>query len=159
MKNIQENNIYVNIIYLSLFLFAYFITYLLKNDLKIIKNNIYNQINNKIWIKIYALISIALIHLTWLFLILFYGYQDKGIVYGFPLFLLVSYAIYLAVDLRDNDKNNTLATENINKILNYLISIYFIFIIMIIMIPNKNKEAFIKCFINLVNKYLLNEKD
>ena len=158
MKNIQENNIYVNIIYLSLFLFAYFITYLLKNDLKVIKNNIYNLINTNIWIKIYALISIALIHLTWLFLILFYGYQDKGVIYGFPSFLLISYAIYLAIDLRDNDKNNNIVTENINKILNYLISIYFIFIIILIMIPNKNKEDFIKCLINLVNKYLVNDE-
>lgn len=158
MKNIQENNIYVNIIYLSLFLFAYFITYLLKNDLKVIKNHIYNLINTNIWIKIYALISIALIHLTWLFLILFYGYQDKGVIYGFPSFLLISYAIYLAIDLRDNDKNNTIVTENINKILNYLISIYFIFIIILIMIPNKNKEDLIKCFINLVNKYLVNDE-
>ena len=158
MKNIQENNIYVNIIYLSLFLFAYFITYLLKNDLKLIKNNIYNLINTNIWIKIYALISIALIHLTWLFLILFYGYQDKGVIYGFPSFLLISYAIYLAIDLRDNDKNNNIVTENINKILNYLISIYFIFIIILIMIPNKNKEDFIKCLINLVNKYLVNDE-
>lgn len=158
MKNIQENNIYVNIIYLSLFLFAYFITYLLKNDLKVIKNNIYNLINTNIWIKIYALISIALIHLTWLFLILFYGYQDKGVIYGFPSFLLISYAIYLAIDLRDKDKNNNIVTENINKILNYLISIYFIFIIILITIPNKNKEDFIKCFINLVNKYLLNDE-
>ena len=153
MKNIQENNLYVNLIYISLFLFAYFITYLLKYDLKNIKKNIYDQINNKIWIKIYALITIGLIHLTWLFLTLFYNYQDKGIIYGFPTFLLISYFIYLVVDLRD-EENNTIGTENINKLLNYLISIYFIFIIILIAIPNDLKKNFISCIINIFDKYL-----
>lgn len=143
-----------NILYIYTFFIAYFILYLIKNDLKKFKIKIYNELNYKIWAKVYLLILICMIHLTWLFLILFLNYNDKNIIYGLPYFLFVPYFAYILIDSK-NDNNNTIADQKINKYLNYLMSIYFIFIIFLIIIPNQIKKNLLECFLSMINIYLI----
>ena len=125
----------INIIFFSTFFIAYFIFYLIKNDLKDFKIKLYTEINNKAWIKIYSLISIALIHFTWIFSILFLKYKDDNLLFGFTPFLFIPYMLYIITDFK-NENINTIASQKINKYLNYLISIYFIILIIWIIISN-----------------------
>jgi hypothetical protein len=120
-------------------------------DIKKFKRIIYNEITDEIWLKIYAIISISFIHLIWLFSILFLNYDDKNIIYGISYYLLIPYLIYIIADFK---KNNTIASEKINKYLNYLMTIYLILIIIIVFIPNNNKKNFINSIKNIFKKYL-----
>ena len=123
----------INIIYTSTFFIAYFILYLIKTDLKNFKIKLYEQINNKIWMKLYSLITIGLMHLTWIFSVLFLDYKDNTIIYGFTPLLFVPYVIYLISDFK-NKELDTIASDKINKYLNYLITIYFIIIIIMLIL-------------------------
>ena len=118
------------IIYISTFIIALFILYLIITDLKKFKLKLYNEINYYIWTKIYAFISIGLIHAVWLFNALFNDSdENNSISYGIPNYLLFPYSIYIIseIKLRSNyDKNDiSNASEKINKYMNYLILIYF----------------------------------
>ena len=140
-------------IYISIFFIAYIILYMIMNDLKKFNDKLYNEITNKIWIKTYLIITIGLIHLSWLLLILFLNNKYDETVVGFPSFLLIPYIIYVAIDFKE-DNINTIASEKLNNYLNNLVSIYFIFIIIIIIIPNNIKEKLIKNIYNLTHKIL-----
>jgi hypothetical protein len=122
-------------------------------DLKKFKDKLYNEITNKIWIKSYLIILIGLIHLSWLLLILFFNNKNNETIIGFPSVLLIPYIIYIAIDFKEDNKN-TIASEKLNKYLNNLVSTYFIFIIIIIIIPNNIKEKLIKSIYNLIHKIL-----
>jgi hypothetical protein len=122
-------------------------------DLKKIKSKLYNEINYKVLFKLYAFISISMIHLIWSFSILFLDYKDNTLIYGFTPFLFIPYMIYIITDLKDNS-NDSIASYKINKYLNNLISLYFILIIMWIIIPNTIKENFISCFKNIIFKLI-----
>jgi len=139
------------IIYLCSYFISGIILYLLMIDIKKFKNRLYYEITNEIWIKLYCLISILIIHLIWIFSILFLNYEDSSIIYGIPYFLILPYLLYLGIDFK---KIDTVASEKINKYLNYIISLYLIIIIIIAVIPNKIKKDFIKCFKNIISKYL-----
>jgi len=139
------------IIYICSYFISGIILYLLMIDIKKFKNRLYYEITNEIWIKLYCLISILIIHLIWIFSIVFLNYQDSSIIYGIPYFLIIPYLLYLTIDFK---KIDTIASEKINKYLNYIISFYLIIIIMIAVIPNKIKKEFIKCFKNIMSKYL-----
>ena len=140
-------------VYISIFFIAYIILYMIMKDLKRFKDKLYNEISNKIWIKTYLIILIGLIHLSWLLLILFFNNKNNETIIGFPSFLLIPYIIYMAIDFKEDNKN-TIASEKLNKYLNNLVSIYFIFIIIIIIIPNNIKEKLIKSIYNLIHKIL-----
>lgn len=145
------------IIYLCSFIIASFILYLIINDLKKFKLRLYNEIDYKIWIKVYSLIVIVLIHAIWLFNVLF-GDNDNenSIIYGIPFYLLLPYFIFIITEIRtQNDCVMTSASEKINKIINYLFSIYFVFIIIIMIIPNEIKRSFINCIRSIIEKYIL----
>ena len=91
-----------NILYISTFFIALIIIYLLKNDIlkikSILKKNLNSDtlvINNfniplndkiyyKIWIKLYAIITIILIHISWLFLTFVCNYKDNTIFFASP---------------------------------------------------------------------------
>jgi hypothetical protein len=124
--------------YLLNFVIAGFILFLLKKDLEKIKLKLYNEINQKIWIKLYAMISIVLIHLTWIYLVLFTSYKDETLIFAFPNYLLLSYTIYIYAQFFDKSVD-TIASEKISKILNLMITIYLIIISIIICIPNDIK--------------------
>lgn len=140
-------------IYISIFFIAYIILYIIMKDLKRFKDKLYNEITNKIWIKLYLIISIGLIHLSWLLLILFFNNKYDDTIVGFPSFLLIPYIIYVAIDFKEDNKN-TIASEKLNNYLNNLVSLYFIFMIIMIIIPNNIKEKLIKSIYNLIHKIL-----
>jgi hypothetical protein len=145
------------LIYFCSFIIALFILYLIINDLKKLKLRLYNEINYKIWIKVYSFISISLIHSIWLFNILFKDDIDDSTIYGIPFYLLFPYFIFIVTEIRmQKDNNMTLTSEKINKYINYLFLIYFLCIIIIMIIHNNIKKSFIKCMKNIIDKYIFN---
>lgn len=144
-----------NIIYLLSFILSGFILYLFKIDLKKFKQKLYDQLNNEIWIKIYSFISIGTIHLIWLLSTILLNYNDTTIIYAFPYFLLIPYGLYIGADLINRNNDKTIASEKINKIFNYLMSFYFILIIIFIIIPNNIKINYIECIRDMVHKYII----
>ena len=147
------------IIYFCSFIITGFILYIIINDLKKSKLRLYNEIDYKIWIKIYSLISIVLIHFIWLFQILFTDDIDNYIIYGIPVYLLLPYFIYIITEIRtQNDYAITNVSKKINKYINYLVSIYFAFIIIIMIIPNNIKISGINSIRSIINKYIICDK-
>ena len=144
-----------NIIYLLSFILSGFILYLFNIDLKKFKQKLYDQLNNEIWIKIYSFISIGTIHLIWLLSTVLLNYNDTTIIYAFPYFLLIPYGLYIGADLMNRNNDKTIASEKINKIFNYLMSFYFILIIIFIIIPNNIKINYIECIRDMVHKYII----
>ena len=141
-----------NIIYLLSFILSGFVLYLFQIDLKKFKNKLYDQINNEVWIKVYAFISIGSIHLIWLLSSILLDYNDKSKIYAFPYFLLIPYLLYIITDINNKDSSKSIASEKIDKIFNYLMSFYFISIIIFIIIPNNIKISFIECIRSIVHK-------
>jgi hypothetical protein len=130
------------------------------NDLKKFKStkfNLYDQINYKIWAKLYTLIVIISFHIIWLFYTFILNYDDTSLIYGFQPVLIVPYIVYCIIDLKKEDKDDiTPLSTRINRFLNYVMTIYFIVVIVIIIIPNKYKNAFV-LVIKDVNKYFVKE--
>ncbi len=144
----------INIFYSSTFFIALFIIFLIKKDLEKFKYDIYTQIDNKVWLKLYSIITIGILHFFWLINVLLLNIDDTSMVYGFPYYLIISYLLYLIGDLiKKDDQSN--ASKKLNKYLNYLMSLYFILIIVLIIIPNKPKENLIKCLKNIIDKNIL----
>lgn len=141
---------YCNIIYACNFIISYFILYLIKTDLKKFKLELYVQISNKIWLKLYLMILIGLTHLTWLFLILLFNYNDTSIIYGFTPYLLIPYLFYLIIDLKTTNEDNKIVSYKLNNYLNRIMTIYFICFIIFILLSTQMK----KC-IDKLNKYIL----
>lgn len=138
------------IIYACNFIISYFILYLIKIDLKKFKLELYVQISNKIWLKLYLMILIGLTHLTWLFLILFFNYEDTNIIYGFTPYLLIPYVLYLIIDLKTTNEDNKIVSYKLNYYLNKIMTLYFIFFILFILLSTQIKKIMDK-----VNKYIL----
>ena len=150
-----------NSIYLFTFFIAGFIIYLCMNDFKKFKvtkfKNLYEQINYKIWAKLYVLIVIFSIHFIWLFYTFFLNYKDNSLIYAFQPVLLVPYIVYCIIDLsKDSENDITPFSIKINQYMNYLMSIYFLLIIILIILPN-NKKISIIYFIKDILEYTVNE--
>ena len=149
--------------YLYSFFTAGFILYLMKNDLERFKNKLYNIIDCKIWIKLYLLLVLFIIHSTWLFFTIFSNDTDKDLIFGFPLILILPYVLYLFVDIQNNqyledDPYKKLMYYKINKYINFLVSIYIFFIFIVILIPNELKISIrnaILTYIKRVESYKL----
>ena len=137
-----------NILYICAFLISAFVTYLLRNDFRMVKRNLYNKIYYKIWIKVYALITIFLIQSFWLFRELFLNNnnsEEVAYIYGVPIYLLIAYAIYLYAYIKpDHLDAISYESQKIDKWLNILIILYLFFIILIIAIPNNIKKYIIQ---------------
>jgi len=145
------------ILYSSTFILSLFILYLIIIDLKKMKLRLYNELDYKIWIKVYSLITIVLIHFLWLCIVLFTNNNDSNVIYGIPFYLFISYFIFIITEINiQNDCNISIATEKINRYINYLIYLYFICILIVIFIPNKIKIRIINC-IRSINIYKLNK--
>jgi hypothetical protein len=137
-----------NILYLCSFLVSAFVTYLLRSDFKKVKRNLYNKIYYKIWIKLYALITIFIIHSIWLFCELFLNNNDSNdvsYIYGIPIYLLIAYTIYLCAYIKpDHLETISYESQKLDKWLNMLMVLYLSFIIVLIVIPNNIKQYIVK---------------
>lgn len=143
----------IKCMYIYSFFLSLIIIYLLNKDLKHIKLKLYEQIDTDIWIKLYSIITIGLIHLIWLFYTIFLNYNDDSYIYGFPLLLLVPYIIYIYGEFRTiTDK--TIATQKLNKYINYLMSIYIVLLIIFIIIPVKQKQNIVLKIREEINKLI-----
>lgn len=140
----------INTLYISSYFISFIILHIYNIDLKKINIKLYEEINIKVWIKIYSLISIALIHFIWIISTLFLDYNDNTLIYGFPIFLLIPYIIYIADEFKNEDKN--IVSEKINKYLNYITSLYIGIIIIIIMLPLDTKKYIINYIKKILNK-------
>ena len=144
----------INIFYSSAFFISLFIIFLIKKDLEKFKYDIYSQIDNKVWIKVYSIITIGIIHLFWLLNAFLLNISDISIIYAFPYYLIIPYILYLYGDLKNED-DESISSKKLNKYLNYLLSLYFILIIILMIVPNKPKENLIKCIKNIIDKNIL----
>jgi choline-glycine betaine transporter len=144
----------INIFYSSAFFISLFIIFLIKKDLEKFKYDIYSQIDNKVWIKVYSIITIGIIHLFWLLNAFLLNISDISIIYAFPYYLIIPYILYVYGDLKNED-DESISSKKINKYLNYLLSLYFILIIILMIVPNKHKEDLIKCIKNIIDKNIL----
>ena len=148
----------INIIYISTFIISIIILYLIKLDVNKFKKKLYNEIDKKIWYKIYIIITIILIHLVWLINILFFNYTDKisnnrfdkYLVYGFPFILLIPYIIYGFIDFNLEFDKKSIVSNQLDKYLNNCFTIYLSIIIILIILPNNIKEK----PINFIKKYI-----
>ena len=127
---------------------------MIKKDLEKFKYDIYSQIDNKVWIKVYSIITIGIIHLFWLINVFLLNISDISIIYAFPYYLIIPYILYVYGDLKNED-DESIASKKLNKYLNYLLSFYFILIIILIIIPNQVKINVVKCIKNIIDKNIL----
>lgn len=146
----------INIFYSSSFFISLFIIFLIKKDLEKFKYDIYSQIDNKVWIKVYSIITIGIIHLFWLLNAFLLNIRDISIIYGFPYYLIIPYILYVYGDLK-NENDESISSKKLNKYLNYLLSLYFILIIILMIIPNNHKEDLIKYIKNIIDKNILSK--
>lgn len=144
----------INIFYGSTFFISLFIIFLIKKDLEKFKYDLYSQIDNKVWIKVYSILTIGIIHLFWLINVFILNINDIYIVYGYPYYLIIPYILYVYGDLIKED-DESISSKKLNKYLNYLLSLYLILIIILIIIPNKIKINVIKCIKNIIDKNIL----
>jgi hypothetical protein len=96
------------------------------------------------------MILIGLTHLTWLSLILLFNYEDNNIIYGFIPCLLIPYVLYLIVDLKTTNEDNKIVSYKLNNYLNKIMTLYFIFFIIFILLSTQMKK-----FIDKINKYII----
>jgi hypothetical protein len=143
-------------LYLSSFIISAIIIAILSIDLKFINEKLYQKINYKLFIKSYALLSIFIIHLLWIFYTFLTEYKEQNYFYGIPPYLLIAYIIlaFSSYSSNEYDKLNELS-KFINKYLNYIIYLYFICIIIVILIPNKYKKSFMNYLIHFMNSKIL----
>lgn len=146
-------------IYLFTFFIAGFIIYLCMNDLKKFKatkfKNLYEQINYKIWAKLYTLIVIFSIHFIWLFYTFFLNYKDESIIYAFQPVLIVPYIVYCVIDLKKESEDEvTPLSKKINQFINYIMSIYFVLIIILITLPNQTKLSIVELIKDVLNYFI-----
>jgi hypothetical protein len=140
-----------DLFYLYAFLIAFIVIVLLKNDIKEIDPTLSSLISGKLYLKIYALISIGVIHFIWLFLTFMANYKGDSFIYGIPCYLLISY-ILLACSYFPTSEYDQLndVSKYINQLLNKFIILYFICILVVIILPNtfkKNIVAFIERYL------------
>ena len=142
--------------FLSSFILSGIILSLMMKDIKNVNRNIYNSINYKLFLKIYALIVIGIIHLIWLFFVFLTNYTNNSYFYGIPAYLFISYLL-LALSFftkKEYDQLNDIS-KFIDSYLNYIIYAYFTVIIIVILIPNYYKSSFINVLIKYLHQYVL----
>jgi hypothetical protein len=143
----------IDYMYIYCFFFSLIVIYLINKDLKNIKFKLYKEIDINFWIKLYSLITIALIHVIWLFFTLFLDYNDKTTIYGFPFILIIAYIIYIISEFKKND-NETYASQRLNKCINIITCLYIILLIIFILIPLKIKYNYVTMIRKLIHKFI-----
>ena len=140
-----------DLIYICSYFLSFIFLYLFMQDFKKFKKINYNEISNDVWIKIYCIISISFIHLIWLFSIFILNDENTNYIYGLPIYLLLPYILYIISDFKQYD---SIISVKLNKYFNLLMSVYLIGIIVILIIPIKNKKNIITYLKNILNPYL-----
>jgi len=145
----------LDIIYILCFFVSLIIIILLKTDLKRLNLKIYNEIDDKkIWIKIYSLITIALIHLYCIFIIFFGNYTCETFLYGIPLILIIPYIIFIGdYYFIEETKDNKLSNYT-NNMLNYIFTLYIFILVIVMIIPLKYKTKSV-LFVKETTIYIL----
>tara|TARA_B100001175_G_scaffold315629_1_gene327619 strand:+ start:58 stop:519 length:462 start_codon:yes stop_codon:yes gene_type:complete len=148
----------IHYLYIGSIILSILIVLLFKNDLKKINYKLYQNINNKLYLKLYSLISIIFIHIIWLFNVFLTNNNTNNLIYGLPIYLILPYLviIYSYINI-DEYQDETYLSKIIDKIFNYLYILYFIAVTIIIIIPNKNKKEFIDLIIKLLNIYVISK--
>ena len=89
----------VSFFYLLCYIVSGLIIYLFMNDLNSFNPTLYKLTFLKLWLKMYALFTIALIHSTWFFCTIFLHYNDNYKFIGFPFMALILAYLILAGSL------------------------------------------------------------
>jgi len=148
----------INEFYVYAFFTSAFILYLIIHDVKKCKPRLYNLIDCKIWLKLYVLITLFLLHGTWLFFTLFSSETKKDVIYGLTPFLSIPYILYLLIDIQnnkylDNKPIKKMVYYKINKYFNFIMSLYIVFIIVVVALPNSIKKCIIDCSKKYIEKF------
>ena len=148
----------IHYLYTGGIILSILIILLLKNDLKRINERLYQNIDNKLYYKLFALICIIFIHLVWLFNVFLTNNSINNIIYGLPIYLLIPYLIiiYSNINKEEYDKLSIIS-KILNKIFYYIFLLYFIGIIIIIIIPNSKKKDFIDIIIKILNIHIFSK--
>ena len=148
----------IHYLYIGSIILSILIVLLFKNDLKKINYKLYQNINNKLYLKLYSLISIIFIHIIWLFNVFLTNNNTNNLIYGLPIYLILPYLVIIYSYINtDEYQDETYLSKIIDKIFNYLYILYFIAVTIIIIIPNKNKKEFIDLIIKLLNIYVISK--
>ena len=146
----------INLLYITSFFIIAIILYLILKDLKKLKPNLFHEINNSVWIKLYLLMMIGTIHFIWIFYSIFLDYIDNNYIYGIPFYLVIIYLIFIFItimNLKNTDTENK-STIIIDRLLNYIYIVYIIIILFFIWIPVSIKKEYIKYANNIVNDFV-----
>ena len=140
----------IHFIYISILIISYMINVLLKTDLSRY-DSLYVSLSSSIWMKVYACISIALLHGIWLFNALFIHKKDDSSLFGYPIELLIPIFVFLYSEgLNDSHLSHTPITPifyflneyEINYYLTVLLVMYILLSVLFITAipyPLKNK--------------------
>lgn len=144
----------IDTLYISCFFISLIIIHIYNSDFKKFNLKIYEDINNSVKIKLYSIITIGLIHLSWLFASIFMDYNDNNYIYGLPLYILIPYILFVLSQYIDGKEESNTTIET-NKYLNNIFSIYIIAMIIFIIIPDNFKIDIIKIIRKFIKKYII----
>ena len=140
-----------------IYIISFLIILSIVHDFKYIHPQISDLLNIKIYAKLYSIITIIIIHSGWLFLTFMADYKGTSYFYGIPSCLFVSYIIlFVSYIPYEEHINLNEETKNINKMLNDIIFIYFMFILLITIIPNEYKRNIVSIIQNKLHYYIFN---
>ncbi len=89
----------ISFFYILCYVIAGLVIYLLMNDINSFNPALYKLTFLKLWLKMYALLTIAFIHSTWFFCTVFLQYNDTYSFTGLPFAALMTAYIILILSL------------------------------------------------------------
>ena len=149
----------IHYLYLGSIILSILIVLLIINDIKKINYKLYVNLNDKIYLKLFSMISIIFIHAIWLFnVFLTNNNNNYSLIYGLPSYLILPYLIIIYSYINKEEyKNLTMVSKIVDKIFYYLFMLYFIGVIIVIIIPNNIKKDFIDLIIKILNIYIFSK--
>lgn len=149
----------IHYLYLGSIILSILIVLLIINDIKKINYKLYVNLNDKIYLKLFSMISIIFIHVIWLFNVFLTNNNNSyNLIYGLPSYLILPYLIIIYSYINKEEyKNLTMVSKIVDKIFYYLFMLYFIGVIIVIIIPNNIKKDFIDLIIKILNVYIFSK--
>jgi membrane protein insertase Oxa1/YidC/SpoIIIJ len=146
----------IDLLYITSFFIIGIILYLILKDLKKLKPDLFQKIDNSVWGKLYILMMISTLHFIWLFYSIFLDYKDDNYIFGIPIYLGIIYIIFIILSIINlkNTNDETDSTIIIDRLLNYIFASYTIIIIGFILIPVPIKKEYIKYANNIIHEFL-----